>query len=117
MSGSVNNMGERWEGGITGVALALKCRRKELSAQHLKLAQKLPLLAYTPTHLSQTRSNLKCEEEKSEENKPPQQKRKHRKNCETALTPGIPIYTSIQVVYKYSRIVKFGRTCEIWPKL
>ena len=56
------------------MALALKCRRKELSAQHLKLAQKLPLLAYTPTHLSQTRSNLKCEEEKSEENKPPNKK-------------------------------------------
>ena len=35
---------------------------------------------------------------------------KHRKNCETALTPGIP---SIQGI-PGSDIVKFGLNCEIW---
>ena len=39
---------------------------------------------------------------------------KHRKNCEIALTPGIPSSPGIPGLWSLAEIVKFGRNCEIW---
>ena len=43
--------------------------------------------------------------------------KKHRKNCEIALTPGIPSSPGIPGLWSLAEIVKFGRNCEIWSKL
>ena len=39
---------------------------------------------------------------------------KHRKNCETALTPGIPSISGIPGLWNSTEI---GKNCEIWRKL
>ena len=41
--------------------------------------------------------------------------KKHRKNCETALTPGIPSTPVFPGLWNFAEIVKFGQTFEIWP--
>ena len=39
---------------------------------------------------------------------------KHRKNCETALTPGIPSIPGIPVLWNLAEIVKFGQPPSVW---